>query len=180
MTIKRFLLKYKATISYVVTIVLVNAMYSFLPFLRILGNQVSMADSVVGSIYIVRDFSQREIGHYVIVAMLIGASLSYVFASEQVAYASLSAFLVGETIDWLIFTFTKKPLSERLLWSSIISAPIDTYVFLLMINNLNWLEFSLMSVGKFLGVLVIWLLWRRSHSIMTRANTMQSEYPSVP
>lgn len=161
MNIKPFLLRYKATVSYVVTIVLVNVMYSFLPFFRIYGNQVSIADSVVGSVYIVRDFSQREIGHYVIFAMLIGAGLSYIFAAEQVAYASLTAFLVGETIDWLIFTFTKKPLSERLLWSSIISAPVDTYVFLLMIDNLNWLEFSLMSGGKMVGVMAIWLFWRK-------------------
>lgn len=107
----------------------------------------------------VRDFAQREVGHKVIIAMLIAAILSYLLADPTIARASLAAFVVGESIDWAIFSFTKKPLSERLLMSSAISSPIDTYVFLFMMGHLNPLEFGIMTLGKIMGVGVIWYGW---------------------
>ena len=115
----------------------------------------------VGMIYIFRDFAQREIKHYVIFAMLVAGVLSYVLADQAVAYARVSAFLIGETIDWLIFTFTRKPLSQRLLWSSTASAPIDSYVFLALLGRVNWVAMSVMTVAKFLGVILVWVMWKR-------------------
>lgn len=153
--------KYKATIAYIITIVVVNVLYSYLPYVSWFNNAVSPADAIVGAIYIARDFAQREIKHKVMIAMFVGAVLSYLMAAEQVAFASVVAFSVGETIDWLIFTFTRKPLSERLLWSAIISTPIDSYVFLSLLANLNWVEFCAMTLAKILGVVLVWLTWKR-------------------
>lgn len=160
---RTFLKQNKATILYIITTVVVNVLYSILPFYTIFGRQESPADALVGAIYVVRDFAQREIGHKVVWAMLTGTVLSFLLASNTVALASASAFLVGETIDWLIFTFTKKPLSQRLLWSSMISAPIDTFVFLKVLGNLNSMEFISLSLAKFTGVLLLWYFWRMKH-----------------
>lgn len=154
------LYRYKATLSYIIFIVILNCLYSYLPMISFYNQLFTPADMIVGAVYIFRDFAQREIKHKVIFAMLIGAVLSYLMASKDVAYASVCAFAVGETIDWLVYTFTKKPLSQRLIWSSVISVPLDSYVFMMMINGMLFLEFALMNVSKFAGVLLVWLLWK--------------------
>ncbi len=107
-----------------------------------------------------RDLAQREIKHYVIIAMVIGGILSYVFSEPRVAIASVSAFMTGELIDFAIYTYTKKPLSQRLIWSSMISCPIDSFVFLAMTNQFNSAGMAVMLLAKAFGVMTIWCLWR--------------------
>lgn len=155
-----YLKRFKATLSYIFLIVVINSLFVYIPLVTILGQAMSPADITVGCIYIFRDFSQREIKSYVLLAMLIGGLLSYVLADQTVAIASLCAFFVGEFIDWSLFTWTKKPLSQRLLLSAICSCPIDSFIFLALIGRLNWLEFIVMTVFKFIGILMVWGYWR--------------------
>jgi queuosine precursor transporter len=155
------ILNYKSTLSYIGLIVIINSLFTYVPTIDIAGQAVSPADMTVGFIYILRDFSQREIKSYVLLAMLVGGLLSYIFAQNTVAFASLCAFFVGELIDWILFTWTKKPLSRRLLISSFCSCPIDTIVFLALISRLNWLEFTMMTLFKFSGVFTVWWYWQR-------------------
>lgn len=152
--------RWTATTSYILLIVLLNSAMVYLPVFQLFNQDVSIADVFVGSIYLVRDFAQREIQHYVFLAMVVGALLSYLLASHLVAIASVSAFLVGELIDWAVFTFTKRPLSSRLILSACLSAPADTAVFLYCINRLNWVSLILMVIGKLIGVFVLWVVWR--------------------
>lgn len=159
-SMKQFLLRYKATLSYILVILVLNKLYGTLPLYAFFEELVSPLDIAVGMIYIFRDFSQREIGRYVIIAMLFAGYLSFALADQNVAYASLSAFLIGEFIDWAIFTYTKKPLSKRLIWSAMLSAPVDSFVFLYMLGRANWLAMSVMTLTKFLGVIVVWAVWR--------------------
>jgi uncharacterized PurR-regulated membrane protein YhhQ (DUF165 family) len=157
---KSFLRSYRWTLSYILFIVVINTLFVYLPFFKIHGSEFSTADSIVGAIYVMRDFAQREIKHYVIFAMFIGAILSYLLADKQVAVASVASFLIAESIDWGIYTFTRKPLSQRILWSAAISSPIDSAVFLYMMNQLNGLGLSVMTCVKILGVLAVWYSWR--------------------
>lgn len=156
----QFLLRYKATWSYVLLIVVLNKLYGTLPLYTFFDELVSPLDITVGMIYIFRDFSQREIGRYVIIAMLFAGYLSFVLADQTVAYASLCAFLIGEFIDWGIFTYTKKPLSQRLIWSAMLSAPVDSFAFLYLLGRVNWLAMGVMTLTKFIGVIVVWAAWR--------------------
>lgn len=149
-----------ATISYILMVVALNTLFVYMPGVSAYGQSFSSADMLVGSIYIVRDFAQREIKHYIIIAMLIGTGLSYFLADKQIAIASVSAFAVGELLDWAIYTFTKKPLSQRLMLSSLVSSPVDSLVFLLAANRLHWMEFSIMTLGKVTGVIVLWAIWK--------------------
>ncbi|HEY7799592.1 MAG TPA: hypothetical protein VIA80_12550, partial [Hyphomonadaceae bacterium] len=73
-----------------------------------------------------------------------------------------------ESVDWLLFTFTKYRLSTRILLSSVFAAPIDTTVFLYgadlaqsmaglaepgsQLNMANWIFFIL---GKMIGAVVV-------------------------
>ena len=156
--------RFIATISYITMIVFLNTLFVTLPGICAYGQSFSAADVFVGGIYIARDFAQRELKHYVFFAMLIGAAISYLLASKTIALASVSAFVVGEGLDWLIYTFTKKPLSQRLVLSAIASSPIDSLVFLGVAGRLHWLEFSVMTLGKVVGVFVLWLLWKWKQS----------------
>lgn len=153
-------MRYIAVSSYILFILIVNVCFTYLPSVHIGGNLISAGDFLVGFIYLIRDFAQRQIGHWVILAMLMGTALSFWLADPIIANASVCAFAVGEAIDWAIFTFTRKPLSRRLIWSAGISAPIDTLVFLWVAHHLNWLEFTAMTLVKFLGVYTLWKYWQ--------------------
>lgn len=153
-------MRYFSVLSYIALIVLVNVCFSYLPALHFGVNEISVADFLVGWIYLSRDFAQREIGHWVILAMVAGTLISFWLADPVIAKASVIAFAVGEAIDWLIFTLTGKPLSQRLLYSAGLSAPIDTYIFLQLAHHFNWLEFVVMTLVKCLGVFCLWQYWR--------------------
>lgn len=157
---KRWYRRFACTIVYIIAVVAINSIFVYAPYLSIFGELVSSGDLVVGAVYVLRDFVQREIKHYVILAMLIGCYFSYVLADKNIALASASAFFVGEFIDWLIFTFTKKPLSQRLLLSSGFSAPIDSAVFLYLMQQLNGVGLFALTAGKFMGIFAIWFIWR--------------------
>lgn len=153
-------MRYPFTISYIALIVLINYGISYAPFITLFGAPFSSADIAVGFIYVFRDLAQREIKHYVIGAMLIGSLLSYFLADKTVAIASVTAFSLGELIDWSIYTFTKRPLSKRILWSASLSAPVDTALFLYMIHQFNQAGFFVMILGKLTGVIAVWYIWR--------------------
>lgn len=152
--------KYTSTLSYILCIILLNALFVKLPGFHPFGDTFSAADIIVGAIYIVRDFAQREIGHYILLAMAVGTAISYALSDPTIAIASAGAFAIGELCDWTLFTITKKPLSQRLLISSLVSIPIDSWVFLALANRFNIISMSLMLLGKTLGVLALWWLWR--------------------
>jgi uncharacterized PurR-regulated membrane protein YhhQ (DUF165 family) len=82
------------------------------------------------------------------------------FADKQIVIASTGAFLVGESIDWGIYTLSGKPFSQRLLTSSLFSVPIDSAIFLYLINQFNSAGMLVMTAAKSVGVLCVWSLWR--------------------
>ena len=116
---------------------------------------------VVGLVFVVRDFSQREIGHKVIIAMLIAGALSWLMADPFVALASVTAFLVSEFADWGVYTWTKKPFAQRILISSVISTPLDSGIFLAIIGHFSLLNTVLMTLAKMVGALVVWWMIQR-------------------
>ena len=107
--------KFKYSIAYVVSIVLVNIGFVYVAPVPLLGEMFPPMSLLVGVIFILRDFAQREIGHKVLGAMAIGAVLSYLMADPFVAIASVVAFIISELADWAVYTFTKKPLGQRIL-----------------------------------------------------------------
>ena len=146
---------------YIGSIVLVNWMFLALPAVPTALGDIYYANFVVGAIFVLRDYAQRQIGHYILLATLVGGALTYVMVDPVIAAASLAAFFVSETLDWGIYSFTRRPLQERILYSSLIAAPLDTLVFLWLANYLTPASFSLEVFSKFLGVAVTWWLLRR-------------------
>ncbi len=153
---------YRYTVLYIALIVLVNWLFTVVPLVDMPGGEkwppVSL---VVGLIFVARDFAQREIGHRVIVAMVIAGALSYYMADPFVAAASVTAFLISEFADWAVYSFTGRPFAQRILLSSVLATPIDSAVFLAMIGHLSLSGVVAMTASKMLGALVVWWMVRR-------------------
>ncbi len=128
-----------------------------------------------GLVFVIRDFVQREMGHKVLILMALAIVWSFYYSWPVIAIASALAFGIAETVDWLLFTFTKYRLSTRILLSSAFASPVDTTVFLYgadlahqmelglpagtMLNAPNWMFFVL---GKMTGaVIVSWMIRQR-------------------
>ena len=155
-------MRFKFSLLYVGLIVLVNMGFSVVPLVDIPGGEKWPPMSlVVGFIFVARDFAQREIGHRVIIAMLIAAALSYVMADPFVAMASLAAFLISEFADWAVYSFTGRSFRQRVLISSAVGTPVDSIVFLGIIGHLSVIGALAMTVSKMLGALLVWWLIRR-------------------
>mgnify|MGYP001190531098 FL=1 len=136
----------------------------------ILFNPLTIA---TGMVFVLRDFVQREMGHKVLILMALAIAWSFYYSWAVIAIASATAFAISESVDWLIYTFTKYRLSTRILLSSAAASPIDTTVFLYgadlarqmnlgdppgtMFNVANFVFFIL---GKMVGAVVVSLMIR--------------------
>ncbi len=131
----------------------------------ILFNPLTVA---TGMVFVLRDFVQREMGHRVLILMGLAILWSFYYSWPVIALASATAFAISESVDWLIFTFTKYRLSTRILLSSAAAAPIDTTVFLygadlarqMELNDppgtmFNIANFVFFIIGKMIGALVV-------------------------
>ena len=171
----KLFINYKYSFTYIVLIVLLNTLFTYIPLTKVFGSEVSPMDWTVGVVYVLRDFAQRELQHKVIFAMFIGEDLSYGLANKAMAIASMSAFLIAEFIDWAVYTFTRRPLSQRILWSASLSSPIDSGVFLAIVHQFNWLGVAILSLAKIVGVFFVWYIWReraRRFSTESQPNIM--------
>ncbi len=117
-----------------------------------------LANLVVGAVFVLRDYAQREIGHRILVATLVAGLLTYFMVDPAIAIASLVAFVISETADWGIFSFWKKSLQSRILVSSMIAVPLDTVVFQHLAGYLSPAAFVLEVLSKAIGVLIVWQL----------------------
>lgn len=139
------------SVAYILSVLGVNLAFSHFPDLDWLWS------IAVGSIFVTRDLTQRAVGHWVFVPMAVGLALSYILADPFVALASTIAFAVSESTDWLVYTVTKRPLADRVLWSVAASAPVDSAIFLGMIGAFGWTAFGLQVASKIVAALIVWI-----------------------
>lgn len=133
---------------------------------------------VTGMVFVVRDFVQREMHHKVLFVMAMAVAWSFYYAWPVIALASGIAFAVSESVDWLLFTFSKYRLSTRILLSSALAAPVDTTVFLYgadlakqmelgldpgnSLHVWNWIVFV---IGKMVGAVIVSAVIRRRENL---------------
>jgi uncharacterized PurR-regulated membrane protein YhhQ (DUF165 family) len=148
-----------AAVLYVALILAVNIGFSYVPMIETSFGLFSPMAILVGVVFIARDFAQRQIGHSVLIYMVIGTALSFLLADPFVAVASATAFAISELTDWLLYTVTKRPFKDRVLLSSAISTPVDTAVFLGMISGLTTGTFILMVLSKLAAAAFVWFYY---------------------
>ena len=150
-------LKNKSVMLYIGGIVVANFGFTYIPMIPLPGGEMFAPMSLlVGFIFVWRDMAQRDVGHRVLGAMAIGAVLSYLLADPFVAVASVVAFAISEMVDWAVYSFTKKPIRDRILYSSAIGTPVDSAVFMLMLGFFSWYGFFVMVASKMIGAGIVW------------------------
>ena len=148
------------TALYVGAIVLVNWMFtSIAPWPTPLGD-LYLANVVVGCVFVLRDYAQREIGHSVLLATAAGGVITWFMVDPVIAAASITAFILSETADWGVYSFLRRPLSQRILISSLIAIPLDTLAFQYLAGYLTPAAFATEVASKALGVFMVWYLLR--------------------
>lgn len=166
------LFRLRWTFLYILLIPLVNWAFSWTPLYTLPdGGKWSPFSLVVGLVLVFRDFAQREVGHYIVVPLMIGVAISFAMAPPQIALASAAAFLVSEAVDWAIYSFTKKPLSARVMLSSLAGAPVDSIIYLTGANMafpglFSWWTLATMIASKLLGAYVVYKVIKRKESVI--------------
>ena len=145
---------------YVIAIVAVNWMFTAIePWSTPMGD-LYLANVVVGFIFVLRDYAQREIGHYILFATAAAGVLTWFMVDPAIAVASISAFILSETADWGVYSFLRRPLSQRILVSAMIAVPLDTLAFQYLAGYLTPAAFATEMVSKGVGVLIVWYILR--------------------
>lgn len=125
------LLRYKSSLLYLLLIPFVNWLFSWAPVLPLPdGGTWTPFTIITGLVLVFRDFSQREIGNKVLILLVVGVALSFVLAPPTIAIVSALAFAVSEIVDWVVYSVSRRPLHQRVVISSLFSAPVDSTLFL--------------------------------------------------
>jgi uncharacterized PurR-regulated membrane protein YhhQ (DUF165 family) len=172
--------------AYVAAIVLVN--WLFAPAQLVEGvtqwttkdwGTFYLANLVVGFVFVLRDYAQREVGHSILIATALAGLITYAMVDPMIAVASITAFIVSELADWAVYSFTKKPLQQRILISSLIAVPLDTVVFQYLAQYLTPAAFTTEVLSKAIGVLLVWQLLRmRARKDEALINQPHAEVPA--
>lgn len=152
------------------SICVVNALFKFYPLIINLTDTVQITPwaILVGFWFVLRDYSQREIGHFVFIPMIIGVIIGALI-SPAIALASLLAGGASEFVDWCVYTFTKKPFYQRIILSSLISAPTDTLIFFAAfdyfeiipgVSIFNWPTVILAIISKLIAAVVVYFHYK--------------------
>ena len=104
-------------------------------------------------IFVARDFAQRELvigfgphGHRGDAQLFHGVSAGGIGKCDRI--------LISELLDWAVYTYTKRPLSERILYSSVLGTPVDSIVFLSILGYFSIVGAAAMTASKLWGHLL--------------------------
>lgn len=122
-----------------------------------------------GFALLARDFVHRYAGvWWVLAGIVVGITISWFMASPALAIASAAAFAIAELVDLLMFLWVRpRGFIRAAWWSNVVSAPVDTIVFLAIAGfPLTWPIIAGQIVGKLLWatavpLFVYWLVTRR-------------------
>jgi hypothetical protein len=152
--------------TYILSILLANIFVDYFGIVKVMGLVFPAGVIFVGLTFSFRDFAQQYWGIWKIWIFILIATLITLFMNWQIAVASVSAFLIAETIDWLIFTITKKDFIHRIWISNTISTPIDSIVFVVLAFGWQWEVIWGQALIKYLSsLLVIPVIWYFNNKI---------------
>jgi len=156
---------------YIATIIIANLMTAHYGLVPIgFGLLVSAGTFAAGFALIARDWVQVTSGRRVVLlAIIAGALVSGLTSGYALAVASGTAFLVSELVDFGVFTpLRSRSLPTAVLVSSVVSAPVDTVLFLWLAGfGLSWQA----VLGQFLvktalaAVVAAAIAWRERRDV---------------
>lgn len=104
---------------------------------------------MIGIALVLRDLIQERYGKWsAFLAVLVGSAISYILADPYIAAASVTAYLLAEISDLIVYTkLRKKSLSAAVLASGLVGSIIDSAVFLFIaFGSLQFIEGQI--IGK--------------------------------
>ena len=149
----------KFILAYLAMVVFVNLGFSYLPIVGTPLGPVPLMAFFVGCVFVLRDYAQRSAGHHVLWAIALACLISWWLGDPVVVVASVTSFAVSEFLDYTIFTITKKPFHQRVVISSLIAVPVDSFIFLHMIGYASWGSIIAMSLSKFAASAVLYVIY---------------------
>lgn len=125
---------------------------------------------MIGIALVLRDLVQRRLGKlWSLLAILIGAGLSWIVADPALVLASTLAFLLSELADFAVYTpLQRRRLILAVVLSSIVGLVVDSLVFLqLAFGSLDFLSGQIIGKGwmVLLSIPFIWLLRQRDQRL---------------
>jgi uncharacterized PurR-regulated membrane protein YhhQ (DUF165 family) len=163
-----------AFLVYIAAIVAANVVTQYYGLVPVgFGLMVTAGTYFAGFALLARDFVHRFAGPWwVLVGIAIGITLSWFLASPALALASAAAFGLAEIADLLVFMWARpRGFIPAAGISNVVSAPIDTVVFLTIAGfPLTWGLFVGQLIGKLLWatavpLLAYWLITRNREQV---------------
>jgi queuosine precursor transporter len=154
--------KWLWALLYLISIVFANIIVSWLGIIKIGILSFPAGVVLIGLTFSFRDMLQRTWGNWPCWYWMFLASIITTLFNWQLAFASLSAFLVSESIDWFVFKILKVPLRKRIMIANLFAVPLDSLIFVYL--AFGWLPEAIIgqSIIKYLsGLLVLPFIWKR-------------------
>ena len=145
-------------ILYLSGIVLANLLVHWFGLVRFAGLVFPAGAVMVGLTFSFRDMVQRRYGKWQCWIWMLAASVITYLFNQQLAVASVSAFLIAETVDWAIYTWIPGSFRKRLVMSNLLGTPLDSLVFVALAFGLNWQAIIGQTIVKFISSLAVLLL----------------------
>jgi uncharacterized PurR-regulated membrane protein YhhQ (DUF165 family) len=154
---------------YLFSILLGNAFVIWFGIVTIAGLTFPAGVVWIGLTFSFRDFVQRYWGDWATWSWMIAASVITLFFNLDIALASMTAFFVSESLDWFFFKILKRSFVSKVVWSNLVSCPVDSLVFVLMAFGPIWPAIFGQAIIKYLsGLLVLpFLIVRQKPSTAT-------------
>ena len=153
-------------VGYIGVIVAANWLTATFGLVSFIGITVTAGTFAAGAALILRDAVQVELGKSVVLAAIVaGAVISAATSTPAIAVASGIAFLVSEVVDFAVFSpLRNRNIAAAVLASSIVSAPVDTVLFLHIAGfgvtwDAVWGQFVVKTVLAL--IVATWLTYRQ-------------------
>ncbi len=154
---------------YLLSILLGNAFVIWFGIVTVAGLSFPAGVVWIGLTFSFRDFVQRYWGDWAIWAWMIAASLITLVFNFEIAFASMAAFFVSESLDWLLFRVLKRSFASRVVWSNLVSCPVDSLVFVLLAFGPVWPAIVGQAIIKYISGLMVlpFILARRASPVVS-------------
>ena len=124
-------------VLYLSGIILANLLVHWFGLVEFAGLVFPAGAVMIGLTFSFRDMVQRRYGKWQCWIWMLAASVITYLFNRQLAVASVSAFLVSETVDWAIYTWLPGSFRRRLVMSNVLGTPLDSIVFVTLAFGLN-------------------------------------------
>lgn len=162
---KKKIFKWMWPFFYILSIIIGNLVVDYFGIIKFLGLMFPAGAIFIGLTFSLRDFTQKYWGNQKVWYFILFSAILTAYMNWKIAVASVIAFLVSESVDWLIFTISKKPLHSRIWISNLFSTPLDSILFVVIAFGWNFDAIYGQAIVKYISSLLVipFILYIKNH-----------------